>query len=641
MSQNESLETQPSGSFAGKLGYGALLRRYVASHWPLASVVAVLLGARIALQLASPQALRAYVDTALSHAPFEALLPSVLAFGGAALAQQAVSVGTIYATEWLGWTATNALRFDLALHCLRLDLGFHFARTPGVLIERVDGDVRRLAGFFSQFVADIAGSVLLLLGILVMLWLEDWRYGLAFLTTSACGVAAYATVVRIPPRYWAEERRATAALMGFLEERLAGAEDIRGNGAVPYVLRRLTPHLRALLEHSRRAWVMSLTLNVAWQTYRGLLFASGFAVGWWLHTRGEASLGTIYLASWYFGLAIWPVMSITEKLEDFQKASASVARIRVLLSSRSSLIAPERPRALPDGPLGVSFRDVSFRYPTTAADGAAGVLTATVALDGVSFHLEPGQVLGLLGRTGSGKSTIGRLLFRFYDVQGGSVEVGGVDVRHADPAALRARVALVTQEVQLFNATLRENLTFFASGISDGDITQALRALGMEDWLRELPRGLDTMLASGGSASGASGDAGADDGDTEIGLSAGEAQLVAFARVFLRKPDLVILDEASSRLDPATERRLDRALDRLLADTTGIVIAHRLGTVRRADRLLILERGRVLESGSREALAADPSSRFSRLLAAGAGMHAGSDETHELPEQTKLREVLA
>jgi ATP-binding cassette subfamily B protein len=213
-------------------------------------------------------------------------------------------------------------------------------------------------------------------------------------------------------------------------------------------------------------------------------------------------------------------------------------------------------------------------------------------------------VLGVLGRTGSGKTTLTRLLLRLYDPESGVIRLGDTDVRDAPFAALRAAVGLVTQDVQLFGATVRENITLFDDAVPDARVEAALSRLGILDWVAALPRGLDTELAPGGG-----------------GMSAGEAQLLAFARILLRDPGLVILDEAASRLDPLTERRLERAIDHLLrgagAQRTAIVIAHRLSTVQAADDILILEDGAVAEVGPRMALAADPASRFSRLLRAG------------------------
>jgi ABC-type multidrug transport system fused ATPase/permease subunit len=211
-------------------------------------------------------------------------------------------------------------------------------------------------------------------------------------------------------------------------------------------------------------------------------------------------------------------------------------------------------------------------------------------------------VLGLLGRTGSGKTTTSRLLFRLHDVTGGAVRLGGVDVRELRLDRLRRRVALVTQDVQLFAGTLRDNVTLFDTMVADAELVGVFGALGLDEWLAELPDGLDTVL-----------------GATGRGLSAGEAQLVALARVFLEDPGVVVLDEASSRLDPHTEQLLERAISRLLEGRTGVVIAHRLRTVERADVVVVLESGRVVECGRRDELAADDGTRFAALLRAGRG----------------------
>ncbi|HEY4388457.1 MAG TPA: ATP-binding cassette domain-containing protein, partial [Ktedonobacteraceae bacterium] len=244
---------------------------------------------------------------------------------------------------------------------------------------------------------------------------------------------------------------------------------------------------------------------------------------------------------------------------------------------------------IPAGPLAIHFEAVSFRY------GQRGLV-----LQDIGLQVEPGRVLGLLGRTGSGKTTLARLLFRLYDPGAGTICLNDVNLHEMALADLREQVGMVTQDVQLFQASVRDNLTFFKQQISDARIEQALKELDLWQWVQTLPERLDTRLAAGGQS-----------------LSAGEAQLLAFARVFLKNPELVILDEASSRLDPATEQLLEQAVDRLLQDRTGIVIAHRLQTVQRADEIMILENGRIVEYGPRIALASDPNSRFYRLIQTG------------------------
>jgi ABC-type multidrug transport system fused ATPase/permease subunit len=308
-----------------------------------------------------------------------------------------------------------------------------------------------------------------------------------------------------------------------------------------------------------------------------------------LYRAGALSIGAAFLIYYYTQLLFQPLNVISYQLMDFQKASAGLLRVQELLQTQSILTdgAGSTDGILPAGALSVEFTGVAFGYEEQ-----------DMVVRDLSFRLEPGKVLGLLGRTGSGKTTIARLLFRLYDPAAGIVRLGGVDVRSARRAEVRARVGMVTQDVQLFRASVRENLTFFDGALDDARIVGVLDDLGLGDWYRALPDGLDTLLT------------GSD------GLSAGEGQLLAFARVFLRDPGVVILDEASSRLDPATERLIERAVDKLLAGRTGIIIAHRLSTIQRVDDVMILEAGSILEHGPRLELLARADSRFGRLLEA-------------------------
>jgi ABC-type multidrug transport system fused ATPase/permease subunit len=551
-------------------------------------ILALVLCGGIALQLINPQIMRSFIDAATSQSTGVNLAALAVLFIGVALAQQALAVVATYFSERVGWTATNALRADLTLHCLQLDLSFHKAHTPGELIERIDGDVTTLADFFSQLVVQVLGSLLLLIGVLTMLWTVNWRVGLA-LTLFACVLLAVMMRVRtLATPYWEADRQASAELFGYLEERLAGTVDIRSSGARPYVMRRLYEYLRRYYRTGSKAIVMG---SVTWTVpIMGFAVANGlaFALAAYLYRTAALTLGAAFIIYYYTQLLFEPLHRILNQLDDFQKASAGITRIRELLNTHSAL--PDGPGAsFPAGPLAVEFQDVTFGYEQGE----------TVVHD-LSFRVEPGCVLGLLGRTGSGKTTITRLLLRLYDPSAGSVRLGGVELREARREDVRQHIGMVTQDVQLFRATVRDNLTFFDAGIDDARIMRALAELGLEEWCRGLPRGLDTMIGSSGS-----------------GLSAGEAQLLAFTRVFLKDPGLIILDEASSRLDPATERLIERAVNRLLRGRTGIVIAHRLATVQRADTIMILDDGWIAEYGPREELARNPGSRFSQLLRAG------------------------
>jgi len=561
----------------------------VRPHWRLTAVLGLVLAASTGLQLANPQVLKRFIDAATSRRTSAAdLTETALVFIGIALVQQALTVGGTYLSLRVGWMATNALRLDLARHCLQLDPSFHKSRTPGELIERIDGDVTALANFFSQFTVKILGNLLLLIGVLVVMWLIDWRGGLVLTLYAALALATLTRLHAVAIPHWRRARQATADLFGFVEERLSGTADIRSSGAEAYVMARLSRYTGARFRAGTRARVVG---SIPWSVnlfFSQLGYAVAFLVAAYLFTRGTLTLGTAFLIYFYTLLLFQPLNDISRQVEDFQKAGASIVRVQELLATTSP-VKDGVGRRLPCGALSVEFAGVSFGYGDDE-----------MVLHDLSFQLVPGTILGLLGRTGSGKTTITRLLFRLYDPASGAIRLGGVDLRDAQRSGLRRSVGLVTQNVQLFRASIRDNVTFFDRSISDDRIESALTELGLLEWYRALPNGLDTVLGPGGS-----------------GLSAGEAQLLAFTRVFLKEPGLVILDEASSRLDPATERLLDRAIARLLRGRTGIVIAHRLATVQRADAVIILDDGRISEYGQRAELVSDPHSRLSELLRAG------------------------
>ena len=561
------------------------LLNYLRPQWPRVAALAALLFSGISLQLLTPQILARFIDLARGGAEQEVLVRLAGLFLAAALTGQVISALSVYASENVGWTATNKVREDLALHCLRLDLPFHNAKTPGEMIERVDGDVTQLSGFFSQFVIKVLGNIILLLGILVLLYRANWGVGLVYTVFTLGTLLILRRLMELAIPYFKESRQAGAILLGFLEERLSGTEDIRASGAVPYVLRRLSEALRNQLEKSRRAWLRG---TMMWATTAILLVvgnALAFGMGAWLLRRGIITIGTVYLFFHYTEMLRRPLEQITRQMQELQRATASISRVGDLLALETA--TKDGAVRVPGGALTVDVDHVSFGY-----------VPDDLVLRDISFRLEPGRVLGLLGRTGSGKTTIGRLFARFYDPTAGAIRLGGTDVRNVPLDDLRGRVGLVTQDVQLFHASVRDNLTFFDPTISDARIVEVLRELELLDWMRSLPEGLDTQIGP-------------------RSLSAGEAQLLAFARVFFKDPGLVILDEASSRLDPATEQLVERAVGALRRGRTAIIIAHRLGTVQRADEILILDDGAVLEHGARARLAADPSSRFASLLRTG------------------------
>ncbi len=568
--------------------YWELLSQYIRPQRGRFFLLALLLLSSIALQVVNPQIMRGFIDAALAKAPLSQLVGAALAFLGIALLQQAFAVGVVYLSETVAWRATNALRSDLARHCLQLDMKFHNAHTPGELIERIDGDVAELANFFSQFIVILVGNLLLLAGILVALFREDPRAGLAFTLFALISLLVLTRLRDIAVPQQKARRQAEADLYGFVEEQLAATEDIRSSGAVSFSLRELYRFQASILRHDRsarqRGWVIELAMGTLLTLGNILAITSGYL----LFTAGTITIGTVYLFIHYANLLETPIWTLIREVQSFQTIGACVERLTELRNLRPS-VQDGAGAPLPAGPVALAFDGVSFAY-----NGDEPVLSD------LSFGLTPGSILGLLGRTGSGKTTLARLVFRLYDPLQGKITLDGSDIRAARLVDLRGRVALVTQEVQLFQGNVRDNLTFFNPRITDEQIQAAINQLGLADWYQTLPNGLDTRLEGGGSS-----------------LSAGEAQLLALTRVFLRDPGLVILDEASARLDPATEQRIERAIDHLLSNRTAIIIAHRLGTVHRANQVMILEQGQVREYGERKALAADPQSHFYHLLQTG------------------------
>lgn len=570
--------------------YQALLYKY---FWPQRLQVVLLFVLILfdnAFLLYGPNLLGQFVDAAINGEEASVLQQIGIIYLVTALLRQAARLTTTYVGEMTGWRAANALRYDLAKHTLGLDMSYHKQQTPGVMIERIDGDVSSLNRFFSQMVLQIGGSVLLLVSTVGLLMWLDWRLGLLLLGFTIVSAWVMYSLREIAVPFWEGGREASAQLFGFLEERLAGIEDIRGLGASQNVIRRLD----ALMERKNHfdirgrvygsaTWIIPLGLAA-------LMTIVILAVGTWLYLRGEIGIGLILMTILYGEMIIWPIRNIASEIDQLQQAAAGIVRVAELQDIKSKLTdgQVDVPSEVPS----LSFDDVTFAYTDGEVDAAP-------VLKNVSFHVPVGQTVGLLGRTGSGKSTLIRLLFRLYDVTSGRIAINGTALPEFRLESLRQHVGLVTQDVQLFYATIRDNLTFFNAEVSDEQLHAALRMLGLERWLQRQPEGLDTLLTS-----------------TNM-LSAGEAQLIALARVYLKQPQVIILDEASARIDPETERMVERALDTVLAGKTTIIIAHRLQTVRRCDYIAILSQGTLAEFGKESELRDTPTSRYATLLRHG------------------------
>lgn len=564
-----------------------LLRRLRPERRALSALTAVLLVA-MGLPLMGPLLIGRFVDVALAGEPTSSLVALAAVFLATALAGDGLQLLVTWLSVRLAWRIGNGLRADLCRHALSLDLTWHGEHSPGELIERIDGDIDALTRFSSTAVLQLAGNALMVLGTVVVAAFIDWRAGLLILVVSLVAAAVLVGFRRLAVPFWDDEREVQSKLYGDLEERLDGLEDIRANGAGTWAVHRLHEHSAGWWRAARRASIRGDGALVGASLTFSLGSVLTLALGVWLHRLGQLSVGSVVALLRFSQQVSEPLWQVSEQLAEMQKAAAGTRRAARLLATPPTLIDGAGPD-LPPGPLAIELDHVTFGYGT-----------GHPVLSDVDVRVEAGTSLGVTGRTGSGKTTFGRLLLRLWDTEDGTVYLGGIDVRSTRTEDMRRRVAVVTQEVELFRASLRDNLTLFGTiETDDARLVEALRDVGLAPWLDSLPDRLDTELRGSGD------------------LSAGEAQLLAFARVLLADPGLIVLDEASSRLDPESEARLAQATAHLLDGRTAVIIAHRLSSLDQVDQLLVLDHGQVVESGSRVCLAADPDSRFASLLAAG------------------------
>jgi ABC-type multidrug transport system fused ATPase/permease subunit len=547
------------------------------------------LGAVIALAqlgaLAGPLVVRRVVDEATDGTTTATIVSLGVLFLAIAAVTQVLSVVAARNATRAAWRITNGLRLDITGHVLGLDHEFHRRHTPGELIQRVDGDVTYVSDFLSQVLPKIVGAAVMLSGMLAVLTVLDWRLGVGMIVYL---VGATALVVRMRHRAVTEssdEMSAYAKLYGGIEERLTAVEDLRSNGAEAHAMWRFVEESSDALKSSVRREDAFLRMWWALQAAVTAGSVGTLALSAALVSRDVITLGTAFLLFQYVQLMSRPLEDLVQQLETVQKASGAMRRVVELMAIRPTVV-DRGAVSPPAGPLSVSARGVGFAYDVDR--------DAQAILHDIDVEIGAGRSVGIVGRTGSGKTTFSRLLLRLVEATEGELCLGGVPIAEIPMAELRRRVALVPQEVELFEGSLRDNVTLFDPAPTDADVVDALRNVGLDVLV---DGGIDRALGAGGA-----------------GLSAGQAQLLALARVWLRQPDLVVLDEATARVDPATEQRIAAAVSRLMVGRTTFVIAHRLSTLDMVDDIIVFDAGRIIEFGERVDLVQRDGGRFRRLL---------------------------
>ncbi|MHA1622594.1 MAG: ABC transporter ATP-binding protein [Candidatus Heimdallarchaeaceae archaeon] len=591
--------------------YWEIQKQYLLPFKKMVIFLAIVLVSGTGLQIFTPFIIERYIDLAISGSSIQNInnflskigLPSLnmanvlsmLVFLGALymilmFIQQLVSLLSVYISQNLSWSTTNRLRYDLTQHCVNLDMTFHNKHKPGEMIERIDGDINTLAIFLSQFSVQLITSLLFVIGVLIAFFIKHWILGLSFTIFTLLAIIVMYVLRNFSIKAWEQQRQTSADLFGTIEENLSAIEDVKANGAVNYSMKKFFDYSRKDVRAFRRALIREqLFVTAIWgiiAIINTLIFAPSIP----LLNRGIITLGTIFLIQIFAGMLLSPIFIITRQMQNLQRAGAAIDRINRIFQTQT-IVRDQGKKKLSPGPLAIEFNNLNFAYNEN-----------NYVLKNISFKLEPGKKLGILGHTGSGKTTITRLLFRLYDVkqEDGFIKINNTDIREISLKELRGKISYVTQSVELFQASIRDNITLFDKRIADEKIVSILEDIGLGNWIHNQPKGLDTIISS-----------------SEHGISAGEAQLLALARAFIKKPNLVVLDEASSRLDPVTEKLIENAIEKLFLNRTGIVIAHRLATLNKVDEIIIIDKGRIIEQGKREELARNKESKFYKLLQTG------------------------
>lgn len=527
------------------------------------------------------QALGTVVAGRLADGPTGALVGLLaLCVVGAAV------LDTVGRTAWagVGDRAEGLLRADLLTAALHQPLPLLSEQAVGEILDRVDDDTHEVGTLVRRQVWDALRTLFAVLPMWVVAGITWWPAWILFPLVGVVTVLVVRPLLGDIARRKVVEEMAWTDHAAAMEEGVTGRDDLRTSLGQAHVLRRCA-ELSARV-HDLFAQVLAVETRLARRAgllLHGLLAGVG-VVGVALAAADDLSVArlvTLFLVTTTF---VGQIDQVARHLPDLQAGVGALVRLRQMLA------APPEPvggRPLPEGPLAIELRSLHFAY----AEGG-------FALRDVDLTVPAGRTVALVGRTGSGKSTLAALLSRAVDPEPGSVLVGGVDVLDLDLQPLRAAVGVVTQRTEILAGTLAENITLFAD-LPRARVETAVDELGLADWVRGLPDGLDTRLGPGGTT-----------------LSAGEEQLVAFARLLVRDVRVVVLDEATARMDPLTERRVVRASERLLAGRTGVLVAHRLSTVARADLVAVLDAGRVVQQGPRSVLATTPG-RFLELLEAG------------------------
>lgn len=572
----------------------ALLRQMLRPYMGAlaASVVSVLVAAVAAA--AQPVLIARVLDTAITpitHGDTGPLLTLLAVFAVSVLVNAGATWANVAYTVRVSLGVLLHLRTRVFKHSQALSVSFHESYTSGRVISRLTNDVETIATFLGSGLSQLVTTLLNMLFSVVAIFVLDWRIGVLLLLT---GVPIYLLTrwfQRGISRIFRSLRNESAQLTTRFVETFTGIRAVKGFGAEAAA----RAEYAAVAERYRVSVMDSIKMfgiySPTLMLFGNVFVAAALVIGGYAVLGGTMQVGTLLALIIYANRVFEPIMTLSEFYNLFQSAFSALEKISGFLAEKPQIQDPQHPVSLPQSPAALvdaeSSAEATPLGEIVLEDAAFGYTAGQHALMPTSLRIAPGQTVALVGETGAGKSTIAKLIARFYDVDTGRVLLDGVDVRSLTDRELRRNVVMLTQEVFLFSASIAENIRLGNPQATDDQVRRAAQAVGADEFIQTLPQGYGTMLGRGG-----------------VNLSTGQRQLVSFARVFLANPRVLILDEATASLDIPSERAVQRALNALLAGRTAVVIAHRLSTVLSADRVLVVSAGSVVEDGSPQELIA-------------------------------------